>query len=685
MRSTFLLITQVLPLVACLFACNRDSQSSNDSSGTQQTTPTGAKNTAAKVEYNAIDRKLFNRIAVQMDLPLFWVEDTNNNNKIDPDEVAALAFYPTEGTWVDGAEFSTAFTDTYRSMARWAQAPAFPLGISVWENRRRQLVIHELNITQPSLVFTDFSKSSRKEKSFVKHMYALAKLIDELNSAQRGLPKLSRRIPKDDPSSHGLFRRNWGPTCVSSENPRTTECTAVPGVKGRFIVGMYPEDVQKDDGFCGRIASLPGGDILLSDLVVVRNDAGQLVPEHFSTAFGSTTRNIYNTLLAAANSLETNQAPLKTCLQATAFAFTEASAEYPWHVLLAPCRVLSITNSDWFFQLGLTDTDWDPCHSKSGFGLVFGKYNPASTRWQRTLGSIRQRLENESAALIGTPYKAISVPVHIVDIIDVIFDAGGFRLELGADVGRTYPSFMVNSREIPVKTIIKSNYYTDPDSVESTREQGASLFDSAWTSDTSASHDAGVLQVLLHEAAHGMGPTMRYRINGQNSSAVFGSSLANTLEELKADAFSMWSVTMLRNMDIIGSTVAEQTYRLSFFRLIRHCATSMYSPDGRPRLHGQAAAVIVGFLMEEGAVTFDPNAMAANGKDRGVFRLHFEKFPAVAEKLLKTVGSIKARGDRVAGEAMVKKYVNGQIIPTRILAERFFRHREATFVYGFAL
>src|SRR5690348_12328773 len=61
---------------------------------------------AAPTGFDQISRADFNKFAVRLDLPVYWVEDKNNNKTLDPDEVEALLFYPTSGTmsWVkDGA------------------------------------------------------------------------------------------------------------------------------------------------------------------------------------------------------------------------------------------------------------------------------------------------------------------------------------------------------------------------------------------------------------------------------------------------------------------------------------------------------------------------------------------------------------------------------------------------------
>ncbi len=89
--------------------------------------------------------------------------------------------------------------------------------------------------------------------------------------------------------------------------------------------------------------------------------------------------------------------------------------------------------------------------------------------------------------------------------------------------------------------------------------------------------------------------------------------------------------------------------------------------------------------MDEGAITFDPKAKAANGKDEGAFTLHFDKLPAAIDKMMKVVGNIKAKGDKKKAEELVKKYVDGDTVPMKLIAERSLRHPKATFLYGISL
>src|SRR6187431_127071 len=56
----------------------------------------------APAKLDSIPRLQLNRLAAELDLPLFWIADTNGNNAIDPDEIATLwGIAAVTPQWVD--------------------------------------------------------------------------------------------------------------------------------------------------------------------------------------------------------------------------------------------------------------------------------------------------------------------------------------------------------------------------------------------------------------------------------------------------------------------------------------------------------------------------------------------------------------------------------------------------------
>ena len=107
--------------------------------------------------------------------------------------------------------------------------------------------------------------------------------------------------------------------------------------------------------------------------------------------------------------------------------------------------------------------------------------------------------------------------------------------------------------------------------------------------------------------------------------------------------------------------------------------------DKKRKPYSQLAAIQLGFLLDEGALQWDAASLAANGRDRGVFHLRFDKLPKACEKLMQTVGRIKAKNDRAAAEALAARYVDGDRVPQAIIAERVLRQPRTAPVYAIDL
>ncbi|MGD8895279.1 MAG: hypothetical protein PVJ73_04510 [Acidobacteriota bacterium] len=176
-------------------------------------------------------------------------------------------------------------------------------------------------------------------------------------------------------------------------------------------------------------------------------------------------------------------------------------------------------------------------------------------------------------------------------------------------------------------------------------------------------------------------------VGGKTDSEIFGGPLASTMEELKAQTGAWWLTEFLRARGVIDEAFARQVWVDSLVWAARHVASGMYTGNDktRPKPYGQLAAIQLGFLSDEGVLTFDPEDRAANGQDLGSFAVDLTRFAPAAEKLMRLVGGIKARGDKAAAEALVQKYVEGQAEQHGLIAERLQRLPKGSFVYNLEL
>lgn len=627
----------------------------------------------------AVPRARFNQLAVELNLPLFWANDRNGDGAVDPDEVAELLFYGSDfaggaSQWVEGGKLTAAFDAAYAKIEK--AATAAPPSGSDDESMRRKLVLEDLEQGAPTLVQTDLRRVSEAERTMVKHVFAATQLVDALYATQTGIVALMPRIPGDDPASQSLFRRNWGPKCVGPRTERNPQCTAIPGAPSP-IVDAYPASMQKDPKFCEALEKRADAKALLGPFTVVREKKDALVAMALPKAYPKMAQ-VASELRAAAAALDgTNEKALRTYLEAAAKSFEDGN----WDHADEAWSKMNAQSSKWFLRIGADEVYWEPCSHKAGFHVTFARINEGSLKWQEKLTPLQQEMENALGAHIGAPYKAAKVTFHLPDFIDIIWNAGDDRNAIGATVGQSLPNWGKVANEGRGRTVAMSNLYTDPDSLRVRRLGAESLL----TKDGMASYvddpAAGMLKTILHEATHNLGPAHEYAHKGKTDVQWFGGGMASMLEELKAETGALYFTDWLRKKGVLDATTAKQAYIDGIVWAFGHVSRGMYTEGGQRKAYSQLSAIQIGFLLDEGAMVFDPNAMAANGTDKGAFTVVLEKMPAASEKMMKVVGAIKASGDKAAAEALAKKYVDGDVVPQKLITERLLRHPKASFVY----
>jgi hypothetical protein len=636
--------------------------------------------------HDQIDRLSFNRVAAQLNLPVYWIEDADKNGVVTPDEVAPLLFYPTSdaatapSAWVSGGAFTPAFEDAYRRIV--AAQSADPGGATPDEAKRRKLVRLELDQARPTLIRTDLSTLSADDKQLVGHILAAADLIDKLYGTQVGAISLASKVASDDPPSASIFRRNWGPKCIQPKTKDDPACSAISGAP-QPICDAYPATMQQGkSAFCESLEKLPNAKALLDPFVVVREKGTALEPVSYAEAYKALMEPIAKELRAAADAeKDPSESAFKAYLLAAAQSFTDNNwipADEAW-------AKMNATNSAWYLRVAPDEVYWDPCSHKAGFHMTFARINKDSLAWQAKLVPIEQEMEDTLAKHIGKPYASRKVTFHLPDFIDIVTNAGDDRKGNSATMGQSLPNWGPVANEGRGRTVAMININTDPDSLASRKDQAASLV----TADTMAHYDAAprasVLNTILHEATHNLGPAHEYKYKGKDDRQWFGGGLSSMMEELKANTGAYYFAQLLKKKGVIDDETAKKADLDNVVWAFGHISRGMYTESGQREAYSQLAAIQIGILMDAGALTFDPTAAAANGKDTGAFTLHFEKMPAAADKMMKIVGAMKATGDRAAAEALAKKYVDGAAVPQKLITERMLRSPKQSFVYSVKL
>lgn len=630
-------------------------------------------------EAKGIARAEFNQAAVRLNLPVYWKADADNDGVIDPAEVAALRFYPTSQVWVEAGEFTPAFEKAFGeirdSFVAFASDQPSPE-----EAARRTLVEQDLNQGRPTLVYNDLRSLSDAEKKFVTHMQKVGELMDTAYLRQTGAEALLSQVPTDHTASASLFRRDFGPKCLAPKTESDKRCSAIPGAPTP-VVDAYPAELQGDPAFCEALAKHKKAEALLSPFVVVRKQAEALVPVPVSEAHKDILEPAATELEAAAASLDDTEAALRDYLRAAATAMRNND----WFAADEAWIKTNARNSKWYVRVGPDETYWEPCARKAGFHQTFARVNADSVTWQDKLLPVQQKLEDTLAAHIGKPYKSRKVTFQLPDFIDIVSNSGNDRSALGATVGQSLPNWGKVANEGRGRTMVVTNLYTDTDSMAVRREQAAALLGPITLPEVSNDQMPGLISIILHEAAHNLGPAHDYKYKGKTDDQAFGGPLATILEELKAQTAALYFNEVLLKEGIIDANLSRQAYLSDILWAFGHISRGLYTSTGQPKPYSQLAAVQLGFLMDKGAITFDEQLIAGNGKDLGAFEIHLDQVPAAAAELMQLVGRIKAKNDKAAAQKLIKQYVDDAQAPLGLITERMLRAPKTSFVYAYDL
>ncbi len=623
-----------------------------------------------------LDREAFNLAAQRLDLPLLWVADHDGDHRPDVDEITGLAFFDQAPNWIEDGELTADFAKASEAIELEIDGNT-PSSAPAEDALRRNLVAEDLDQARPSLVSADLSGLEAWEHTMLDHFWAAGSLIDQLHAVQLGIADLEAELPTDHPASRRLFRRNNGPACVAPRTQTNPACSALVELTIP-TVDPYPAALQANAEFCATIEEQAD---LAAPFTVVREIDAQLEAIPYSEAYAGLMASIASELRSAAELIpEGQEAALETYLHEAATAFENND----WPAADEAWAAMNAHNSKWFLRIAPDETYWEPCSLKAGFHFTLARIDPSSISWQEKLAPLRSEMEAEIAELSGAPYAAREVNFDLPDFLEIIANFGDDRSPIGGTAGQSLPNWGAVANEGRGRTVVMTNLGTDPDSRQIRRQQLSSIIDAETLQQLSSESpkiDSEVLNTILHEAAHNLGPAHEYEVGGRVDSEIFGGSLATILEELKAQTFGLWLIEFLQEREVISAEDAREAYGAVFAWSMRHISRGMETSGGSPRAYSQLAAIQIGYLIDSGAVIFDANAEAANGQDIGAFHVDFDALPAVWKALTEEVGGIKANGNAEAASTLRDRYVKGSIVPFEIINERTLRHPEPTFVY----
>lgn len=631
--------------------------------------------------WDRVARSDFNPWAMKLGLPFFWKRTPGevSDDVLEPRELAVLLRYGDEprSHWVDEDGFTLAFREAYD---RIADAAAGRLDPATGADAERIGLLHrELDQGRPTLIQWDFAEGTEAERELIRHLLEVAQLIEELHARQKGTAKEMLTLDQLDPASRAVFIRNQGPFCVAPDTEDDPSCTAIPGSERSF--GLYPESLQRDPAFCEQLARRPDAESLLSPFTVVRERDGELVAVPYSEAYRDLMQPVAKHLRQAAQALDPeDEGPFIAYLEAAATAFETNdwfSADEAW-------AAMNAENSKWYLRVGPDEVYYEPCNRKAGFHLSFARINQDSLEWRAELEPVKQEMENQLAKMAGRPYQARDVAFHLPDFIDIILNAGNSRAPHGATIGQSLPNWGPVANQGRGRTVAMTNLYTDPDSRRILERQAASLYCEDTMRAFTPDPEALVMSIVLHEAAHNLGPSHEYEVRGKTDDEVFGGPLASTMEELKAQTSALFLADWLAGQGVITEQERDEAHLRDVAWAFGHISRGMYDAAERPRSYSQLAAIQLGYLMDGGAIVWNPDQTAANGEDTGCFSVRLEAMTDAVADLEALVLGIKARGDQERAEELKARFVDGadrqDLFET--VQTRWLRAPKATFVYA---
>ena len=156
-----------------------------------------------------------------------------------------------------------------------------------------------------------------------------------------------------------------------------------------------------------------------------------------------------------------------------------------------------------------------------------------------------------------------------------------------------------------------------------------------------ASGEGYLLTAIMHEIAHGLGPTFAHAISGRVMIREAVGPIYGGLEEAKADVVGMFGLRWLVDHNVLPKEKLEEyyaSYVAGIFRTVRF---------GTGEAHGKAQMMEFNYLSERGAI---------KRQSSGRYAIDYGMMPAVLADLSKELLDIEATGDRERAENWFKKY-----------------------------
>ena len=507
-------------------------------------------------------------------------------------------------------------------------ALAAPSGSATEHPRAPQDIKTKIAQFVPVNLTADVTTIAPAEKAAMDKIIAAARLMDPIYDRQvwAGNPALHEKLAKDT-TEHGkellayfdIMRGPW-----DRQNEWKPFATEHPHAKGG---GFYPDDLTADafKAYVGEHAAQK--EALESLTTVVRRAGDKLEAEAYSKEYAEWLKPSAK-LLDEAASL-TKNASLTKFLKARAAAFTTdqyRQSDKDWMDLDSRVEV----------TIGPYETYADELlGQKAAFEAFVTVSDPTESakldKYKKLLPDMEQNLPIPQGAH-GARGK--DSPIRVVD---VVFTSGEARASVQT-IAFNLPNDEVVRKEKGAKKVLLRNLIVAKfDGIM--RPLAGKLLDPSQLALLSG--EAFFDETLFHELSHSLGPAFVKGSKDKEVRVALESSYS-AIEECKADVMGAYNILYLIQRGDLPKALHDQllvSYFAGLFRSVRF---------GAADAHGKGAAVQINRFLEEGAATLEPSTKKLT--------VNLPKLEASIGKLVHDLAVIQSDGDKVAADALLKRY-----------------------------
>lgn len=461
---------------------------------------------------------------------------------------------------------------------------------------RQELLRAELDHYDEVILRHDATTLAEKDKAMLRALRQASKVIEELYSLQlhpRSLEWRDQARVSGNELDQRLIARGRVPWCLDNANP---SCAAIAAPPPReFGSGLWPTPPFEDTQFAELSRQINGLE-LLSPFTVVRRAPGrgfEAISYARSELLGPKLTKLAGILDQAATfasdkSLAQFLRRRAASLRADdAFPYDESDLDW-----------LSVTG-DYEVTIGPYETYDDPRGLKAMFALVVGRRAPNLTGEISRLSTALPKAEEALAVLLGEPLRepgTAAPPTPVVWAVDAWLVSGEARRAHGALAAYHLPNRGRAAAQGRSKKVVLINHLKalNPGLVHTAR----SVLGEAAAQRISA--EAAAVNALLHELAHGLGPSPASQVTTRDGKSIgLAQALGHdalALEELKAMTSALWLTEFALEQ---GWSTPEQTDSRKAAAMAGFFETLTY-PQTDP--HARAAAALLSFLEKEKAL-----------------------------------------------------------------------------------